>query len=99
MDQQVRGSVILVVVAGSGFSSSLCSGLVPGSSDPVCLTEQEVGGGHSVMKWTKVTGNTPRRVGSPSMWPIHHSLSSSPSTTITSPSVNVSSSTLSAEQL
>lgn len=48
MDRQVRGSV--VVVAGSSFGSSLCSGLVPGLSDPARPTEQEVGGGHSVMK-------------------------------------------------
>lgn len=53
----------------------------------------------SAMKCTNVTGKAPRLIGSPSMWPSHHSWSSSPSTTITSPSENVSSSGLSAIQL
>lgn len=55
--------------------------------------------GYSVKKCTNDTGNTPLRAGSPSTCPIHHSWSSSPSTTMISPSINVNSSGLSAEQL
>lgn len=53
----------------------------------------------SAMKCTNVTGKAPLLVGSPSMCPSHHSWSSSPSTMMTSPSENVSSSGLSAAQL
>lgn len=51
---------------------------------------------YSAKKCTKDTGKAPLRDGSPSTCPIHHSWSSSPSTTMISPSVNVSSSGLSA---
>lgn len=94
-DDDEDDTTVSGVFAGFGLTETEAMGDAASQTEPDTMTLIL----QSAMKCTNVTGKAPRLIGSPSMWPSHHSWSSSPSTTITSPSENVSSSGLSAMQL